>query len=94
MTKNRHRDADKPPVPTMVAVDLSDNAVLKKIPAAYLRALQDNPDLNACCRDVTQQYTYQAFKTDDALEKPNLAVFTCTACGRKHYRGAIGPGKL
>lgn len=90
----RERAPDKQPIPVGEARSLEDKQVLKQMPAAYLNALADNPKLKPCCRDVTKNYTYQTFKTDEAMEKPNMAIFTCTTCGCKHYRGAVGPGKL
>jgi hypothetical protein len=90
----RERKPEKTRVRVGDTKSIEDKNLLKQLPAQYLRALSDNPKLSACCRDTTQNYTYETFKSDEEMENPDLAVFTCTTCGRKHYRGAVGPGKL
>jgi len=87
------REQDKPLIKVGKTGDVTDTNFMKQLPAHYLRALEDNPKLAACCRDVKNNYTYETFKTSDKLENPDMAVFTCTVCGRKHYRSAAGPGQ-
>lgn len=94
MEKERIRTPDKEPIKVGATHDLTDQSVIRQMPAHYLRALEDNPNLAACCRDTKNNYTYETFKTDEDQKQANLAIFTCTVCNRKHYRSAVSPGKI
>jgi len=90
----REKKEDVAPIKVGKTHDLTDKDVIRQMPAHYLRALEDNPNLAACCRDTKNNYTYETFKTDKDQHQANMAVFTCTVCNRKHYRGAVSPGKI
>jgi len=67
-------------------------SILKDIPAQYIEAQRNRNSIKSCCQDI-ENLTYQTFKTDGELEKPDFAVMECV-CGSKHYRAANGNGKL
>lgn len=90
----RVRTPDKERIRVGKVGNLEDKAVRKQMPVQYLDALASNEKLKPCCRDTSSNYTYETFKTEAEFEAPNMAVFTCTVCGCKHYRGAVGPGKI
>lgn len=97
MTKkvvSRHRDQDRELIKVGETKDFSNKALLKEIPAQYLKSIENNPDIKECCRDTTDNYTVEYFKTEDEQTAPSMVIFTCTTCGCRHFRTAAGPGKL
>ena len=62
------------------------------LPEKYTGSLKKAKGLNDCCRN-SDNLSISTHKTQDGLRIPDLAILKCV-CGRKHYRGASGPGRI
>jgi hypothetical protein len=65
--------------------------VLHQISAKHLAVLEENENIEHCCRKA-KDHTVELFKTHPDLKEANLMILTCQ-CGRKHHRIAAGPGQ-
>lgn len=61
------------------------------LPAKFLEALEQNQFLAHCCRHP-ETHDVEAFRSRPEEEAPDVYVFHCNGCGRKHRRFCIGGG--
>ena len=58
-------------------------------PLKYGQSLERNQKLKICCRHM-ENMSGQMYKTYTALDGPDMFIATCSECGCKHYRIAVG----
>lgn len=79
--------------PDIAPVHVSGPIKAKHMPAKYALAQMNNDKLYECCRDL-DNLTVNYYRTPtEKGGKVDLMITQCT-CGRKHYRVALGGGKV
>ncbi len=61
------------------------------IPAKWIEALEQNQLIASCCRHP-ENHTIEAQYSHADERAPNIYIFHCDVCGRKHRRFMCGQG--
>lgn len=80
------------PVTMVLACKRHPVAKLKGlIPEKFLEALEYNQMIASCCRHP-ENHDIEAFRSRAEETAPDVYVFHCNGCGRKHRRFCLGGG--
>lgn len=71
--------------PLVNVADLPEG-FLKK---SHIEHLEQNQKISICCRHV-EEHKVEAFKSHSEEQGPDIYVFHCTTCGRKHRFFCVG----
>ena len=82
---------NEPPVIATPKLKVKD--VMGQIPAKYISSMKGNMKIKSCCRKA-EDHQIQTFRTHKEAIAPDLAIMECSTCGAKHYRAAVGGGKM
>jgi hypothetical protein len=77
-------------VPACPRVKVSDLPA-GHIPIKYIEALEHNQMLKSCCRHP-ENHDIEARKSHPDEKAPDIYIFWCDGCGRKHVRFMCGMG--
>lgn len=74
-------------VPACRRVKVAD--VAEVIPQRYFEALEHNQMIASCCRHP-ENHDIEALKSHPDEPAPDIYIFHCDGCGRKHRRFCVG----
>jgi len=76
-------------VPACPRVKMSDLPKGHIPPAFYEKAMEHNQKANSCCRHP-ENHEIEARRSHPDEKAPDIYIFYCTGCGRKHINFCVG----
>jgi hypothetical protein len=74
---------------TLVCPRVPVSRVRSVLPARYLETLERNQKIATCCRHA-DDHDVEAWRSSPSEPSPDVYVFICRGCGRRHSRFCVG----